>query len=352
MNRVVNSEMIFLARESRGFSQSEFAKVVGISQATVSRYEGNLLEVAPDHLEKIAEALGYPTDFFYQSETLYGFGSSCESYHRKRQSLPVRDLRKIHAKINLFRIQIGRMLRNADIDAENRFHRMDIDGYGTPERIAMNVRSSWHMPIGPARSMIGAIESAGGIVFCFPFGTKRFDAVSQWPPGSPPLFFVNSEAPADRVRFTLAHELGHIVMHESPSENLEEEANRFAAEFLMPERDIGPDLSPMSLQRAAAMKSYWKTSMAAIIKHARTLNRITDWQYKSLFTQLSKLGYRTNEPNPIPHEKPSIISQLLEVHFRDYGYSTNDFCRLLAVFEAEFRRDYLQEEGSHLKLVH
>lgn len=341
MSRTVNPTMLFLARECRGYSQNEFSDVVGLSQATISRYEGGLLEVAPQHLEAIARALDYPVNFFYQPETLYGFGSSCESYHRKRQALPVRELRKIHAKINVLRIQIARMLRNAEVETENRFSRLELDQYGTPERVAAFVRASWRMPMGPVHSMVGAIESAGGLVFCFPFGTRKFDAVSQWPPGSHPLFFVNSEAPADRIRYTLAHELGHIIMHETPSPDLEREADRFAAEFLMPERDIKPDLSLLSLSRAAALKPYWKVSMAAIIRRARDLGQISENSYKNACIKMGKLGYRICEPNPIPHEKPSVISQIIGVHFTDHKYTVENMSELLTLHEKEFRYDFL-----------
>ena len=54
---------------------------------------------------------------------------------------------------------------------------------------------------------------------------------------------INSRVPTDRKRMTLAHELGHIVMHSEPihlSKQSEEEAMRFAAEFLMPAHLIRP----------------------------------------------------------------------------------------------------------------
>lgn len=54
------------------------------------------------------------------------------------------------------------------------------------------------------------------------------------------MIFLNKQAPADPRRFTLTHELGHAVMRTTDSSDMEDEANRFAAEFLMPEAGIKP----------------------------------------------------------------------------------------------------------------
>src|SRR4051794_4477198 len=86
----VNKEMIELARESRGKSQSDLANDLGISQGKISKYESGMLEVSNDDLDKLAAVLEYPKDFFFLSDSVEGFGSSC-LYHRKRKSLSVRE---------------------------------------------------------------------------------------------------------------------------------------------------------------------------------------------------------------------------------------------------------------------
>ncbi|HAG99910.1 MAG TPA: hypothetical protein DCL75_13910 [Ktedonobacter sp.] len=109
--------------------------------------------------------------------------------------------------------------------------------------------------------------------------------------------------------FTLAHEIGHIVMHQIPTENMEEEADRFAAEFLMPSRDISPDLDSITFTNLARLKSYWKVSMAALIVRANDMGKITQRQYRTLFEQMNKNGYRMNEPIPIPVEEPALLKE-------------------------------------------
>ena len=97
------------------------------------------------------------------------------------------------------------------------------------EAIAQMLRANWSLPAGTVRKLMRAIEEAGGIVVKLPFATRDIDAISQWPSDMPPLFLVNSVSPPDRLRFSLAHELGHMVMHRAATETMELEADRFAS---------------------------------------------------------------------------------------------------------------------------
>src|ERR1700734_2992321 len=101
------------------------------------------------------------------------------------------------------------------------------------------------LPRGPLQSVVENIESAGGIVVLARFGTNLIDGLSFRVEGVPPLFFMNKDVPGDRFRFSLAHELGHMVMHSIPDddEKMESEAHRFAAAFLMPASEIKPYLA-------------------------------------------------------------------------------------------------------------
>lgn len=343
MNKTVNPEMLTLARESRGTTQGELAKAVGVSQSNISKYESGMLVISETELALIAKELGYPESFFYQTEGIRSVGSSC-FYHRKRQTMPVRELRVIQAKVNIVRMQMARLLKGAEIKSEINFPRMDVEEYeGGPAEIAVLLRQSWQIPPGPISHMVNAIEDAGGVVFRWAFGNRKLDAISQWIPGLPPLFFVNADAPNDRVRWSLAHELAHIVMHRVPTPDQEREADRFASEFLMPESDITPYLRPMSVQKAAAMKPYWKVSMAAIIKRAFDLGKISESYYRKLFTELGRLNYRTTEPLTLPDEEPTILRDIVEVYLRDHRFSVRELSALLRLTENEFREQYLPD---------
>jgi Zn-dependent peptidase ImmA (M78 family) len=270
-------------------------------------------------------------------------------------SLTRRDWYKITARLNLLRLHTSKLLPGVDTEYENRFHYLDSGEFKNPEQVAKLMRKYWKIPAGPISNLIGEIENAGGIVYLLRFGTDKIDAISQSAPGLPPLFLVNSEIPGDRCRFTLAHELGHIIMHgRCPAENMEEEADRFAAEFLMPKADIADDLESITLTKAASvLKPYWKVSIAALIVRAKELGKITASQYKNLFTQLSYHGYRKHEPVEIPPEQPTVLNDIMTVYLSDYGYDLAALSKFLNLFEDELTKEYIPSEvrSAHLKAI-
>lgn len=345
-----NHEMVTLARESRGMTQADLANETGLAQGTVSKIENGLLDLTEDSLEAVSSALRYPRTFFLQEDRVYGAATPC-LHHRRRKSMSAIKLRQVHAVINVMRMQTSRLLRDVEVESTVRFQHMDPDEYGSVEEIAQLVRASWRLPMGPIRSVTQAIEGGGGIVIASSFGTDKLDAISQWEPPQPPLFFVSDRAPGDRLRFNLAHELGHIVMHDMPTPEQEAEADRFAAEFLMPAREIEPDLHGVTLPKLANLKRYWGVSMAALIMRARDVGTITDRQKRSLFMRLSQLGYRKREPVEISREQPALLRQVIDFHRTEHGYSIGELSRVANLSEPEFREVYLTEETPHLRLV-
>lgn len=351
MEKHINAEMLILARESEGISQRALSELTGISQGRLSRYESGLAKVPGDHLNAIAEHLKYPLEFFYIQERLYN--ASC-MYHRKKKSLTVTEEKRIHAQVNKLRIRAVRLLRDAEVESANRFHRLDMEKFGSPEDAAAGLRRLWQLPTGPIRNVIGTLERAGGIVFRCPFGSSRVDGISQWPlddANTPPVFFISADIPGDRMRFTLCHELAHVSLHHLPTDDPEAEADRFASEFLLPARELRDDLRGMTLQKAAALKSYWKVSMGAIIRRSYDLGGIELRQYRYLNMQLSQRGYRRCEPIPIPPEEPRLLREIIAVHRTSHRRSLADLSRLLGMHEDEFRAEYWNDLTAGIRLA-
>lgn len=348
----INRQMIVLARESRGLTQEELAEALSVKQGYISKIESGLLNVSAEYLEKISETLRYPKDFFFQTDVVRGVGSAC-IYHRKRESLSARDRYRITARLNLLGLHSSRLLRGVETEHENKFHYFDSDDptFGGAEQIAKRVRKFWNLPAGPVDNLIAEIENAGGIVFLMPFGTDKIDAISL--PSSNPLFLVNSEIPGDRLRFTLAHELGHIIMHgKSHHDEMENEADRFAAEFLMPADDIENDLESITIKKAAGvLKPYWKVAISALILRARDLKKITKDQCTNFYKQLSYYGYRKNEPVKIPLEQPSVLKDTINVYLSDYGYKIEELAKMVNLNVDEFQKEYVPGFPPQLKIV-
>jgi len=336
MTSSVNPEMIQLARESRGLNRTELAAKIGVTQPHISQLETAQRAPSTEVMQAICAALEYPLEFFTQPDGVVGLGLSV-FFYRKRAATSVTDIRRLEAEVNARRLHLKRLLDEVNIATPKSIEFLDIDEHaGDAGKIAALVRASWQLPVGPVRNLIQTIEKAGGVVFKFPFGTSDIDAVSQWPTNMPPLFFINSTAPADRVRFSLAHELGHIVMHQAASETMEDEANKFAAELLMPAREIASELDGLNLARAASLKPHWRVSMAALIRRARDVGRISTLDYQRLMRRLSATGQRKRECVDIPGEEPLVLGQIIEELSRSCGYGDDDFARIMRVHTCDF----------------
>src|SRR5262245_33965028 len=111
---MVNPEMLTLARESRGMSQTDLAQAVSVTQGKISKYENGMLPVTEVDLGRIAKVLNYTPEFFFQRDKVYGLGSSF-LFHRQRKSVPMALQKRIQAEINILRMQIERLLRGAEI---------------------------------------------------------------------------------------------------------------------------------------------------------------------------------------------------------------------------------------------
>lgn len=309
--------MLVLAREARGMTQrvlaEQMSRLAGerVSQGYVSKAEAGHLAVTGERLAQYAAALGYPADLLSTGADVDGVGIGL-IHHRKKAALGAVALRRIHAQLAIARLQCRRLLA-AEPPPAHRFVHLPVTDLDSPEDAARALRGAWKLPGGPISDLVAVIEQAGGLVVVQDLGTPNLDAVSQWDGSESPLFFLGDHAPGDRFRFSLSHEVGHVVMHPEPRSSAEQEreADRFASEFLMPAADIRPELTgPIDLNRLAALKQRWRVSMAALARRALTLSAISEWQYRNLVVEMSALGYRAKEPGELALETPSQIRQV------------------------------------------
>lgn len=332
MNTNVNPEMLTLARDIRGLTQSKLAEISNIRHTKISRYEGGVTPIDSVDLQRLAQALDFPIEFFMQEGSRFG-AETAEVFHRRRQSVKSSDLKRIDGLVNLYRIGTRMLFLDYDLDYTAHVPSLTVGDFSRIEELAATVREMWNMPSGPVSNLISWLERASCLVFNVDFKTDKIDEVVQWIPPASPIILANSASPADRLRFSLAHALGHLVMHRRvlPYDEMEDEANQFAAAFLMPEEDIIDELAPVSIHRMLELKQNWKVSMQALIYRAKDLGVIEESRYRSMFQQLSRLGYRKTEPFPIAHESPRVVESLLDSHKEDLGYSDVELAKLLKV---------------------
>jgi Zn-dependent peptidase ImmA (M78 family)/transcriptional regulator with XRE-family HTH domain len=340
-----NHSLLLLARQYRRESQGTVAKKAGLDQGYYSRIENGLLEnPTVENVEKIAGSLGFPKEFFYLEDGLSGLPLSVHPMNRKRASVGPPALRQVHAELNLRLIHLRRFLRAADITPELPLPQIDVYEGGGPQQIAQTIRRSWSIPEGPIDNLTDYCERAGIIVVWCDLDSG-IDGVTLKVRDLPPCIFLNRNVPPDRMRASLGHELGHVIMHNVPTDQMEDEANAFAAEFLVPEKQFRRQFSgrgTVTLELLARQKAFWKMSMAFLLYRIGFLDIRTRHQTEYLWKRMSSLGWRTREPEEtdFSYEEPTVFPELLKIHGEVLGYDIEEFSQLVSGNSGDLQRMY------------
>ena len=331
-----NAALLKLAREQNGLTQSALADRLDVKQALLSKYENGGV-VPPEHMQqRIADALGYPVSFFMQENDEIPSGLV---FHRKRSTLPA-----------TVRVRIEAEVRARSLDTIKLFQFYDRSStiiprdYRSPENMARAIREYWAVPRGPIDNLTELLERNNIVVLQFDFGTYKLDGFFMPLPGGIISIAINSNKvfSPDRRRHTLAHECGHALLEhckDFPSPESEKDAEKFAAELLMPCDDILPELKkvPLTIARLRELKSRWKVSMGSLLYRAHYLGVIKESTYRRMWMLFSSLGFRKSEPDcGILEEKPNLLNLLM----RDFVAGTQDVLGELFLTQVRFHERY------------
>lgn len=348
-----NHKMIVLAREIRGMTQAELSQIApSVSQGNLSRMEKGKLTISDNALEEISKALNFPKSFFYQNSVKTPIS---DFYYRKRVSVPKKQLSRIEATMDLIRISLDKLFADIDLPPLKIPH-FDIERGISPEEAARKVRSQLNVNRGPVTGLVNLLERNGVVVFPLESESDKFDGITLFTDEQLVVIFLNESLPNDRKRFTLAHELGHLSLHlrvpfdERPASLIEEEANRFASEFLMPELDIRNDLAGLTMGMLGSLKSYWQVSMKSLVYRAKALRVISESRAKNLYIELSRLGYVTNEPGFVEFDEPKIVKKSIELLNNELDYKNEEIASNLSLAIHDFMELFLNRKQNIVQL--
>jgi Zn-dependent peptidase ImmA (M78 family)/transcriptional regulator with XRE-family HTH domain len=309
----VNGQRVRQARELRGLTQSALADLLGVDQTMVAHIERGTKQPSAEVLEHLSTELELPEPFFRQPNPPdFPTGSLL---FRSKSGVGKRIIAQVHSHASLVFEFAMRLAERASLIPV----RLPLGD--DPMVAARNVRLAMKAPDGPLPNVTRAIERLGVLVLPLP-DFRDCDAFAVWagPGREYPVIGIIGQKPPDRVRMSLTHELGHLVLHRSVAsgtQELETHAYQFAAELLMPAKTITRDLAAQKLNlfRLAELKGTWGVSMQALSRRARELDVINDRQYRYLMKQLSLRGWRADEPNltTLALERPRAIRKLGEV---------------------------------------
>lgn len=323
--RKFNGERLRNARIYNGISLTELAEKADIKKQSISLYENG--KNTPDY-EKVwilARILGFPYEYFFQEDKVKAFTET--TYFRSQATATKKDRAAQSIKLE-YVAQMYETLWNYIEFPAYKNPQIDFIGYDDPlecetqeaidemEVAADKVRECWKIPNGPIKDLQYILEQNGILVTGFSTNEEKIDAFSQRTIVDCAEVFLIAVAlgsrPECRLRFDMAHELGHIVLHpwsediESLSKEefkaRERQANMFASAFLLPRDSFSKDVSqyPTDLKFYLFLKKKWKVSVQAMMYRARQLNIISANQYQYMMRQISKNGWRTKEPDDVP----------------------------------------------------
>lgn len=326
-------DRLAIARARRRCTKVELAKRIGMSSRRVAAFENEGAEPPPETIERIAGALLFPVAFFYRPGTSRRLATESISFRSfSRMSARDRDA------------ALAAFLLAAEVSAwfDRQFHLPepalpDLRGVDS-SAAATALRTSWELGDGPAPNMIHLLEARGVRVFSLTHDCAALDALSGWV-GRVPYVFLSTHKSAERARWDAAHELGHLLLHhhEPPRGRAhEDEADVFAAEFLLPERGLRPTIPRViSLQDVRHQKLTWRVSAMAWIRRAFQLGGLTEWAYRTLVIEASQAGLRSREDD-IERETSQLFPKALAL-LESEGTTVANIARELALPTDEVR---------------
>jgi len=272
----VNRVLAF--RYLEGETQETVGKRLGISTSMVSS-----IEKGTRRLSVPLQPLGYRNDRF-------DVPPMTDPLHRQRSTTRVSSTNRAKEILRLGGEVFAELLASQPAGPTR-----GLEPFAAPMTIeeiddaAMDVRCGvlGHEATGPIRNLTRAVELAG--VCLVPIaGLQGIDGLSSWVDGQP-VVGLSVSVPGDRFRFSLAHEIGHLVMHDRKNEVTEHQANRFASSLLVPPRDLEAALpSTPTLRDFLDLKDVWGMSAAALVYKAHQLDLIDDSRFRSLQIQMSR----------------------------------------------------------------
>ena len=345
----INPKMVVLARESRGISQKELAERLGTSPGFICKIETDNKSLPEATLKKMCKHLNYPLEFFYQDgEPFLPMSLS----YRKRDHVSAKVLIPLEAHLNIYRLNIETLSQKCKLPEPN-VPVLDVKKIGSESQVAKQLRRFWKMEKGPVENLTELLEANGIIVISFDFGTERVDSRTILTKDRHPIIVVNKSNLADKQRFSLAYELGHLVMHTetqpSYDRDIEHEANMFAAGFLLPEDEIKKDFDKgISIALLGELKRKWKTSMIALLYRAADLGFLNPNQKKYMLSQFNQLKIRRREPIDLDFqkEKPQLLRDLILTYRNAHKFTLKELAASLHLKLEEFMNKYSESNGN------
>lgn len=315
-----HGDKLRLARLLASLSLDELGSLVAASRQYVHQLETDAKEPSSEMRAALAAALGVRESFFAAPAINPVREDDC--HFRKLMTAPRAVMAQAAARGTFVEMLV------TALDKRLRLPKVDFPDLGRPtsleevDRIAEAARAHWGLGLdAPITSVTRAVENAGAVVVHFADISDRIDALSI-ARRRPIIVRSSAKAAAVRLRFDLAHECGHLVMHQgviTGDRETEEQAHRFASAFLIPRaafaREFPRTHRGLDWTGLFRMKLRWKVSVRAIVRRAYDLGLIDAAQYRTANVHLTKTGQAKAEryDDTLEAESAELMSTALRV---------------------------------------
>jgi len=324
-------ERIKSARINAGLSQEALGNKLGLSKMAISKYENGTVTPNSTALLSLSTALDVKPEFFFRTSAI----RLSKPEYRCRKAFSAKDESRILGKTADW---LERYLVVEEITGSERPLVLPepgtcrVSSLEEIEHIAVHVRKEWNLGLDPIENLMDVLEQHGikvGIIAA----PVQFDALTMRYNGDHPLIIVNKTVSGDRQRFSLAHELGHLLLDLDEGIDEEEAAFRFAGAFLVPReaavRELGPRRRMLDFRELYVLKRKYGMSMGAWIYRAKNLNIISEAAANRHWVEMRTRGWHKMEPgSQIEPEIPTHLELLLLRALTEHKISQSRFDEL------------------------
>jgi Zn-dependent peptidase ImmA (M78 family)/DNA-binding XRE family transcriptional regulator len=345
------ADRIRQARLAAGLTLGALGEKVGVSHTAIQKYEKGLLTPSSSQLLKLARACGIRTEYFFRTHTV----ELLQPEFRKLSSFGKMAQDAIKLKVV--------ELVEKRVELLGAFPESPLLAFappeGLPERIESldeiedfsdRVRNAWQLGMNPIADLTDTLEAAGLLVIAVDEDNPKFSGLTARARTNDgreyPVVAVSKRWPGDRQRFTLAHELGHLLLKGRLAEGLDEEkaCDRFAGAFLAPRVAVlhllGQRRHALEWQELYALKHEFGLSMAGWLQRAKQCGVISESIYLSMLKGFSAKGWRKNEPGaPLPQEHPRLFEQWVYRALAEQYISEGKAAELLGIPMMRFYKE-------------
>lgn len=316
-----NHERLTEIRTVRGMTMDQLAAVLGVTKQMVSKYEDGKSIPPVDSISKMAEIFSVPKKYLFKDSISLAAGSSTLFLRA-----PLETTRKARAYARIVSAW-GYEITKAIDGVQSPFINLSVDEHLTIPEKAMEVRRQWGLGTQPIKNMVELLESKGFNIFAIESPDLKTEAYSQIINDIPVIILNIGIGTSVRQRFSLAHELGHMILHRDlvdlefdlRNREIENEAQQFAEHFLLPAGGFDASFVSPKIDSYIALKKEWLVSISAMVFHSESTGLIDSSKRSSLQKQINTRGWKKCEPldNEIEYEKPNAVGNRISQKVTD-----------------------------------